>query len=255
MQAPDLASAARALIKRLLGQSSRGGPGSDHRSVNVFDAPSYADITAARLRHLDSLGLPLAGRTVLDLGAGVGHFTEFFRSKGCSVHCVDARPDNVAKLRALYPDVRATVMDVEASDLATIGRFDVVLCYGLLYHLMDPVAVLNKVAAVCDGMLLLETCIADAVAPALFLVQEDRQNPSQTLGRWGCRPSPSFLRAALVQSGFKYLYRPRHLPDHPEFQYKLVDDHSHLRNGRLMRTVVIAARDPVASPALTAWAE
>jgi len=36
------------------------------------------------------------------------------------------------------------------------GRFDVVYCYGLLYHLGNPERALARLAEVCDGMLLLD---------------------------------------------------------------------------------------------------
>jgi 2-polyprenyl-3-methyl-5-hydroxy-6-metoxy-1,4-benzoquinol methylase len=41
--------------------------------VAVFDEDAAAEINRARLDHLESLGLPLAGRSVLDVGGGVGH--------------------------------------------------------------------------------------------------------------------------------------------------------------------------------------
>jgi 2-polyprenyl-3-methyl-5-hydroxy-6-metoxy-1,4-benzoquinol methylase len=249
----DYIRGARALLRRIGGRGPEAPREAPERSVEVFDTASYADITVARLRHLESLGLPLRGCSVLDLGAGVGHFTGFFRSQGCSVHCVDARPDNIARLRALYPDVTATVMDLEQADLAGLGKFDVVLCYGLLYHLVDPAAALRKIATACDGMLLLETCIVDAAPPAVIWVPEDSQNPSQTLGRWGCRPSESFLGAVLRDSGYEYLYRPSRLPDHEQFRYERRGDYSHVRHGRLMRTIVVATRRPLVSMTLHPW--
>jgi len=39
----------------------------------VFDAPEALAINGARMSHLESLGLPLAGKRVLDAGCGVGH--------------------------------------------------------------------------------------------------------------------------------------------------------------------------------------
>jgi SAM-dependent methyltransferase len=246
---------ARDLLRQLAYGAAPDQPRADTHSVDVFDSPPYADITSARLQHLEALELPLSGRSVLDVGAGVGHFSAFFRSQGCRVHCVDARPENVARLRMLYPDVGATVMDVEADDLAVLGKFDVVMCYGLLYHLVDPVGALRKIAGVCQGILLLETCITDAQAPVLTLVPEDNRNPSQALGKWGSRPSPAFLRITLLQSGYEHLYCPRQMPNHAEFQYRPAGDHAQLRDGRPMRTIVVASRHPLDVVSLGPWAE
>jgi 2-polyprenyl-3-methyl-5-hydroxy-6-metoxy-1,4-benzoquinol methylase len=40
--------------------------------------------------------------------------------------------------------------DVESLNGAVTGTFDVVYCYGLLYHLEDPAAALSAMAARCN---------------------------------------------------------------------------------------------------------
>src|SRR5262245_54746689 len=66
--------------------------------VECFDTPAALAINRARLEHLASLGLPLAGKRVLDAGCGVGHLAQFFRERGCEVVCVDGREENIASL-------------------------------------------------------------------------------------------------------------------------------------------------------------
>jgi hypothetical protein len=44
-------------------------------------------------------GLPLAGRRVLAVGAGVGHLSCFFLERGCEVVVTEARSENVVELR------------------------------------------------------------------------------------------------------------------------------------------------------------
>ena len=115
----------------------------------VFDQKFYADITSARLAHFKSLALPVSGKTVLDVGAGVGHLSEALAEDGGIVTCVDGREENIAKLRELYPDRKAFVVDVETDALIEVGMFDVVFCYGLLYHLFDPLGFIRRVASIC----------------------------------------------------------------------------------------------------------
>src|ERR1700680_5346900 len=103
--------------------------------IAVFDSPDALAINHARMTHLNSLRLPLAGRTVLDVGCGVGHLARFFVNLGCTVTCVDGRQDNIASLRSRYPDLHAYVANVEADSLLSIGRFVIVFFYGLLYPL------------------------------------------------------------------------------------------------------------------------
>jgi len=62
------------------------------------------------------------------------------------VVCVDARPENIARLHSLYPGREAHVANVEVDRLSELGRFDIVFCYGLLYHVENPIAALRNIA-------------------------------------------------------------------------------------------------------------
>jgi len=203
--------------------------------VPLFDQPFYVDITEARLRHLASLGLPVEGRSVIDVGAGIGRLSEFFDERGCEVLCVDGRPENVALLRQNYPDRRAAVGDVETGALLEHGRFDVVFCYGLLYHLADPMAFLLRAASICDELMIVETLITDADDPLVFLVA-DPDDPTMALRQ--------------IAAGFAHLYRPVTLPDHRDFRYEARADATHMRDGNPMRGIFVASRAPLDNGAL-----
>src|SRR4051812_27811086 len=125
-----------------------------------FNTPAAHEINKARLEHLAALGLPLNGRRVLEVGGGVGHLSTFFLDRDCDLVTTEARPENVAEMRRLYPHLDARIVDVE-SGLADLGRFDVVFCYGLLYHLENPIRALRNMVEVCDDLLLIETMITD----------------------------------------------------------------------------------------------
>ena len=180
----------------------------------VFDDSAYQEINRARLAHLDSLGLGFEGRTVLDVGSGVGDLTGFFVDKGCAVTCAEGRRENVEVIRQRFPQVAAHVVNVETDPLKPMGRFQVVFGYGLLYHLESPVAALRNMASVCDELMVLETMICDYDEPVVRLVDETFQF-SQALDGMGCRPSPSFIALALLRTGFAHVYAPKHPPEHP----------------------------------------
>ena len=55
----------------------------------VFLAPTALAINQARQSHLASLGLDLANKRVLEVGAGIGLHTPFFRERGCEVTVTD----------------------------------------------------------------------------------------------------------------------------------------------------------------------
>src|SRR5271166_6116213 len=88
------------------------------RGVGVFDSADALAINHARMTHVGSLDLPIAGRTVLDVGCGVGHLSRFFVERECKVVCIDGREENIADLRSRFPDQEAHVANVETDPLA-----------------------------------------------------------------------------------------------------------------------------------------
>jgi SAM-dependent methyltransferase len=216
--------------------------------VGCFDTRAAEELNAARLEHLASLGLPLTQRSVLEVGAGVGHLTDFFASRGCRVVATEARPDNVDELRRRRPDVTVVQADVEES-LEWLGRFDVVFCYGLLYHLENPLRALRNMAEVCDDLLLIETIVCDAQSPVLRLDDETKA-VNQALRGVAHRPSPSYIALALNRIGFDDVYGVARPPAHPEYEFERVGDSSFTRDGRPLRAVFVASRRPLDTPHL-----
>src|SRR5262245_34400647 len=98
------------------GRVTRRNPETEARphdgGVECFDTPLALGINRGRLEHLASLDLPVAGKTVLDVGCGVGHLAQFFVQRQCKVTCVDGRSENVASLKQRYPGLDAHVADV-----------------------------------------------------------------------------------------------------------------------------------------------
>ncbi len=219
--------------------------------VSVFDAPEAIAINEARLAHLESLGLPLAGRSVIDVGCGVGHLARFFVERGCRTTCVDGRAENIEILCARLPGVEARVADVETDSLSQFGEFEIVFCYGLLYHTADPMAALRNMAEACKNLLILETIVTDHELPLLRLEDEPRENPNQALAGLGTRPSPAFVAKALKRCGFEFVYMPVRPPDHPEFQFEWRNNLDWTRDGHNLRCIFVASRTPLDNRNLT----
>ena len=128
-----------------------------------------SDDTRARV---DILGLPddLSGRTVLDVGAWDGFFSfEAERRGAARVVAADDFAWNGrnwstkagfelarSALGSRVEDVDVDVLDLDADEL---GRFDLVLFLGVLYHMRHPLLALEKVAAVTGDQLVVETAV------------------------------------------------------------------------------------------------
>ncbi len=63
---------------------------------SVFHAHFYLRHNQRRQEHLASLGLPIAGASVLEVAAGIGDHTSFFLDRGCSVLSTEARQESLA---------------------------------------------------------------------------------------------------------------------------------------------------------------
>jgi FkbM family methyltransferase len=205
-------------------------------------------LNRARLDHLASLGLPLDGRSVLDVGCGVGHLAQFFVERRCRLMCVDGREENIQNLRQRYPDLQAAVVDVEAG-LESFGKFDIVFCYGLLYHLENPVLGIRNMARVCRDLLLVETLVCDSQLPVTHWAEEPLTR-NQALRGLGSRHSPSFVKLALNTAGFPFVYGAASPPRHPDFEVSWDNSLAWRRHGHLLRSVFVASRTELHNPNL-----
>ncbi len=89
------------------------------------------------------------GLRAVDLGCLEGGFTVELARAGYDALGIEGRASNHAKCAALaghlaLPGLRFELCDVKALTETTHGRFDVVLCLGLLYHLDDPMAFVEQ---------------------------------------------------------------------------------------------------------------
>jgi SAM-dependent methyltransferase len=174
--------------------------------------------------------------SAVDVGTGVGYFARFLRDLGLRVLAVDAREENVAEGRRRHPDIEFISGNVESSSFCEIGRFDLVLCVGLLYHLENPFRAIRNLHALTEKILIVESMCVPGVFPNMELLDEG-QVEDQALNFVAFYPTESCLVKMLSRAGFRFIYRFRRLPDDPQF----IDTPRRKRS----RTFLIAARMPI----------
>jgi len=93
---------------------------------------------AIQIAH-DFFGPDLSGLHVLDLGAGEGGLSLEFAQHGARVVCVEGRESNIAKAQFVAKVLGIRGISFFCQDVRNLPsfkrKFDLVLCYGLLYHL------------------------------------------------------------------------------------------------------------------------
>jgi tRNA (mo5U34)-methyltransferase len=170
-----------------------------------------SDNTLARIA---MAGLPadLRGRSVLDIGAWDGAFSfEAERRGAARVVAVDSfcwngggwgtKAGFECARRVLGSKVEDRELDVLDLSPETVGRFDLVLFLGVLYHMKHPLLALERVASVTSGQLILWTQIdlAHLDQPAAAFYPESELNDDPT-NWWG--PNPAAVIGLLHTAGF-----------------------------------------------------
>ena len=217
------------------------------RAKVAFHSHDYLRHNCRRLEHLCSLGIPVSGKTVLELGAGLGDHSHYFIDRGCQILITEARENNLRLLKRRYPDQTVTLLDLENPPTFLAQTFDIVHCYGLLYHLGNPTEALEYLSARTAGMLLLETCVSFGDEPEINLVPEQRHNPTQAISGRGCRPTRRWIFQTL-KSLFRHVYMPTTQPCHEEFPLDWTRPETHM--APLKRAVFIASREPLSNALL-----
>lgn len=211
----------------------------NHSSDSNFFDPVYQKHNIARLSHLDSLGLSLSNKKVLELGAGIGDHTLFYLYRGCSVTPVEGRQalcDLITKRFAI--DAVKIDFEYELNKLANYRSYEIVHCYGLLYHLSNPAEFLNHACKTGD-LFLLETCVStDDSSDPINIVDESASDFTQAISGKGCRPTRKWLFDELKKH-YEYVYMPTTQPNHIEFALDLRKKQPEMN---LTRAIFIASK-------------
>lgn len=214
-------------------------------ATTIFDQKHYRDLIEARGDLIRTLVPQLVEKaeltTALDAGCGLGFFSQTLHECGLKVLGVDGRETNVKEAARRYPEVTFETRDIEDSSTAKIGKFDFVLCFGLLYHLENPLRAMRHLRALTGKVLLLESmCLPDVLPFALL--REESALDDQSLTNLAFYPSEGCIVKMLYGSGFKWVYRLATMPDHHDFR--------ETPGSRRARTVIIASFSPLKVPGI-----
>jgi hypothetical protein len=218
------------------------------RILNEFQSFYYLRLNQRRQEHLASLALNLRNNRTWEVSAGVGDHTSFFIDRNCEVLCSEARPELVMLLKRRYPQVTALLLDLEKPDTGFPGDFNVIYCYGVLYHLKTPRPALKFMADRCRGLLLLETCVSDDDQPAEHCLDEISSYYSQALSGVGCRPSRVWVFQRLKEL-FPFVYIPITQPNHEQFPTEWSG--KYVEDWTLRRAIFVASRREIKNELLS----
>jgi FkbM family methyltransferase len=211
----------------------------------VFDQQHYLELIQARSETirllLPQLKEALNLSSALDVGCGLGFFSQLLRECGLGVRGFDGRPENIDEAQRRYPEISFEVGDVQSASIPKIGVFDFVLCFGLLYHLENSMSAVRNLRALTRHVLMLESMCLPQSEPWMLLRNEPSDG-DQSLTDVAFYPSEGCIVKMLYRGGFSAVYRLKILPDHDEFR----------ETSRFVRrrTVLLACDAPIDLPGL-----
>ena len=156
---------------------------------------------------LNALDIPqdLSGKKVLEVGPADGFFTRELHKRGADVHAVDycARDRHGFEIMEQCYGHRMNFEQINIYDLSPdrLGRFDIVLCLGVLYHLPDLFRGLWLMRQFCTESFHLESAVSEMVTdePVAVYLPADSTNGDWT-NFW--KPTPRCIEAMMVDLGF-----------------------------------------------------
>ena len=212
---------------------------------SVFDQPHYQRLIEARGDLIRRIVPELKSRfglsTALDAGCGIGFFSQVLKECELRITAFDGREENVAEARGRFPGIEFQTGDVQNPSILELGKFDLVLCFGLLYHLESPFLAVRHLHALTRKALLLESMCLPDDKPTMLL-REEASLEDQSLTHLAFYPSEACLAKMCIRSGFSHVYRVSPLPGHDDFQ----DTPEHGRR----RTALLACDEDVSLPGL-----
>ncbi|HET7479296.1 MAG TPA: methyltransferase domain-containing protein [Rubrobacteraceae bacterium] len=161
---------------------------------------------------------------ILEPGSLEGAMTVELARRAREVVSLEGRPQNVERaefLKGLFgvDNVAFHVTDLEADDLSSYGGFDAVFCCGLLYHLPNPRAFVERAAAAAPN-LYLDTqyaCpgweLAERDGLRGWVSTEDPQDPQSGLSGTAFWPTLDELHRLLRESGYETVVTLARPPD------------------------------------------
>jgi hypothetical protein len=216
--------------------------------LTYFHKDGYLRKNSRMLEHLATLRIPISGMSVLEVGAGVGDHSHYYIDRDCRITITDVRPENLDYLRKRYPQGNIQFLNMDNPAPIEGSPFDIVHCYGLLYHLSDPEKALEFLSKNCSRMIFLETRVMFGEKEELSFFPENRLRPIASYSGTGCIPTRLWVYKK-IKTLYEYVYLPKTQPNQKDYplDWTAPDKHQSPR----ARAVFIGSREKIENELLT----
>jgi SAM-dependent methyltransferase len=139
-------------------------------------------------------------KTLLELGCGYADIGNMFYNLGSDVTSSDGREEHLEIVKKKYPHIKTLLIDGDNNKIQE--KYDIILHWGLLYHLNEIEIHLENVSQKCN-ILLLETEVCDSNDKD-FYISTNENGYDQALNNQGIRPSQYYVENILEKNGFEF---------------------------------------------------
>lgn len=154
----------------------------------------------------------LEGKTLLDVACNDGWYG-FQAAKDCAIVTgIDGREDAIDRANLIrqyfeVDNINYIVGDVQ-DEFSLTGTYDVTLFYGILYHLSDPIRVIDRLGKMTNRIVAVQTFIhALDPNPVLHLLRENPELAGKALTQLITTPTQRAVVMMLKDAGFDHVYR------------------------------------------------
>jgi len=192
--------------------------------MQEFTYNNALKLNLARIKHLNELNLDFNNKKILETGCGgVGNITDYLIKQKAFVTLNDSRIENINSLiKTLNVELPFNTWNLN-EDLPATDMFDIIICYGTLYHLTSPGVAIKNLSKICKEYIIISTCTNGKNTSDVNILYEGN-SPTQGHEGYGCRPGRKYIFNEL-QKNFKYVYMLKTQPDNDDFPLSFPSNH------------------------------
>lgn len=166
----------------------------------VIETTYHPDWQKNRLKYvIDRLGEKyFHNKTVLELGPYNGYIGNAISELGAKVTAIEGRQSNADVVKINYPHINVVCANLDTRSWLW-GHFDIIINFGVLYHIEKNHEPFLENCIYNSGLLLLESVIFDSDKAEIFEVQRD--GPDQSLSGWDGTPTKSYVEDIIKTTG------------------------------------------------------
>ena len=154
------------------------------------------------------------GKKILELGCfhgGISKLLHNLLSGTGSLTCVEGFLDNYNYCKTTYPNINFIHADLDSPDTNKWqfdDHYDIIVHWGLLYHLQYPIQSIQSCLKHCD-MLFLESVTVDTEILFQLITEKNIWGTDQALHNIGSRANIDFIESAFRHLNFKRYDDPK----------------------------------------------